>query len=374
MRTIVRRTLAPTFAVAAALLALAAPAVADDTPAAEPAPTTWQVAPSGQGGPGQRPYFVLEAAPGAVVSDVVGITNLSTQEITLRVFATDARTAASGDFDLLASAQEPQDVGAWTTFDSPDVAPDGTLTLPARSRVDVPFHITIPANATPGDHVGGIVTSLPSVRTTGTGEQVVVDARVAARTYLSVTGDLVPRLQVGDVRAHRTGSFWNPFDGDVEVTWTVTNTGNLRLTGTQHVAVDGVLGWGAADAAGPALPELLPGSAVEQTATLHGVPAAVLLTLTGSLQPVDATGRVAAVTAVPFTATLHAFPWVALLALALLAALGWLVVRAVRRRRATARQVAELQERLAAAASGGDTAETSGGEPAAADAPSGDRA
>lgn len=375
---------APALALAAALLSsFAVPAVAA-TPPDEAEPTTWQVQPTGPDGPGQRAYFVLEADPGTTVHDMVAITNLSQRDVTMRVFASDAFNAVSGEFDLLATAENPVDVGAWTTIDPASVAADGTITVPARSRLSLPFSIEIPANATPGDHVGGIVTSVPTVRTAENGEQVLVDARVAARVYLAVPGDLVPRLQVGDVRAERTGEWWNPFAGEVEVTWTVTNTGNVRLAGSQEVSVAGPFGLARVAITADALSEVLPGNSVEQTVTLSGVPAAGLLTIDGTLQPVDTTGRVAnAINPVPFGGTLTAVPWAALGVLLVLALITWLIVRSVRRRRAAIRalhaEVAALKESAdggaaAAADAGADADAAADDDGAAPDSPDADDA
>ena len=56
--------------------------------------------------------------------------------------------------DLLAGDEPPRDIGAWTTTEVPSV------TVPAGGQVTVPFTIVVPEDASAGDHVGGIVTSL----------------------------------------------------------------------------------------------------------------------------------------------------------------------------------------------------------------------
>ena len=356
-RASVASVLAATFV--AAFLVTPSAALADTT---DHDPSTWQVQPAGENGPSEQPYFVLDAAPGATLHEAAAITNLSEHEITVRLFATDALNAASGDFDLLPSSEQPQDIGAWTTMDAGTVAPDGSVTIPARSRLTVPFTIVIPANATPGDHVGGVVGSMTSLRTSETGEQVLMDARVAARIYLAVGGELVPRVQVGNVRAERTGDWWNPFDGTLRVTWTATNTGNLRLAGVQEVSVRGPFGWDLGTAAASDLSELLPGSSAEQSVTLNGIPAAGLLTVAGVVQPVDQTARLTGpLNAVPFSGTVVAVPWAAVIALLVLAAIVWLIVASVRRRRAAVRalrdQITAL-ERASATSTIGETVST----------------
>lgn len=346
MSPLLRRA-APALALAFALLLptlSAQPALAADDP------TTWQVQPAGADGPDDRGAFVLAGEPGATLQDTVAVTNVSTHPITLRVLGSDAFTTSSGEFDLLPTATAPADVGSWITFAPGVLAGDGSVTIPARSRLSLPFAVAIPVDATPGDHAGGIVTSMSALGADG-GQQVVVDARIASRIYLTVGGELQPRMQVSDVHATRSGPWWNPFDGSVEVSWTITNTGNVRLAGSQRVTVAGPFGWGGTTASVPDLPEVLPGGSVTQSTVIDAVPALGVIDATGSLQPVDGTGRVAeALAAVTFQTTLIAVPWIVVAAVLVLAVAAWLIVRASRRRRARMRALAAELDALRAAA------------------------
>lgn len=255
MRSHVAAVLAGLGALALAVAGTAVPATASPTP--DPATrVTWSVEPSAAEGPDGRVSFRYELEPGGEVSDFVTVTNFSEQEVTFALYASDGVVTADGQFDLLPAAEEPVDVGTWITVEQPEV------TIPALSQAIVPFTLTVPGDATPGDHPGGIVASLSTAGTDDQGNQVSVDNRVGARIHLRVAGDLAPELTVEDVSAAYHGG-WNPFAaGWMSLDYTLTNTGNVRLGATQLAEVTGPFGFGLAGADGPEVAELLPGESM----------------------------------------------------------------------------------------------------------------
>ncbi|MEE6262610.1 WxL protein peptidoglycan domain-containing protein [Plantactinospora sonchi] len=310
-----------------------------------PARVTWGVTPSSPAGPDGRASFGYKLDPGGTVTDYVAVTNHSARPLTLNLYASDAVTAAQGGFDLLPGGQRPVDVGSWVRLTA------ATLTIPSTSRMDVPFTLTVPENATPGDHVGGIVASLAAPGTDGQGNQVAVDHRVGARIYLRVTGALRPALALEDLRiAHRASG--NPFaGGEIVATATIRNTGNVRLAGQSTVDSAGPFGLGVRSASGAALPEILPGDAVQATVRLPGVPPLFRLTVTTTVVPTAVEGQVLEPPpgAVSEAVTVWAVPWLQLLLVALVVGAVWalLMVRRHRRRRAArrlAQAVAEARE------------------------------
>lgn len=139
-------------AVAVLLSAAAAPvAAADDG---------WSLAPSASA-PGGRPYVYAEGAPGTVLQDSVSVLNPGARPVTVRLRGADADNTADGDLTVRAAGKS-RDTGAWIAFagdrDGRRV-PVRTLSLrvPAHTRADVPFTVSVPAGATPGDHPGAVV-------------------------------------------------------------------------------------------------------------------------------------------------------------------------------------------------------------------------
>ncbi|MFI6823147.1 WxL protein peptidoglycan domain-containing protein [Micromonospora sp. NPDC050187] len=306
-----------------------------------PSAVTWGVAPSSATEPNGRAAFGYKLDPGATLTDHVAVTNHSTRPLTLNLYASDAFTTAQGGFDLLAGGRQPTDVGAWVRLTR------SALTIPSTSRLVVPFTLTVPTNATPGDHAGGIVASLAATAADAQGNQVAVDHRVGARIYLRVTGELQPALVVEELRVRHTGSRNPVVGGTLTATFTVRNTGNVRLTGRPTLGVAGPFGLGRRTVDTPALPEILPGGELTTTVRMTGVPPLVRLSASAAVTP-DAVGdQVLDPPPAVDTAqvAVWAVPWPQLALLTLVALVGWALVAARRRRaRQTARALAAARE------------------------------
>ncbi|WP_229072011.1 WxL protein peptidoglycan domain-containing protein [Actinoplanes sp. DH11] len=322
-----------------AVAALLSPAPAQAAPASDS--LTWSVAPSGPKGPNGRPALDYKLDPGATVTDRVAVTNHSERPLTLRLYAHDAFTTAGGGFDLRAGDDAPTDAGSWIKL------AQSTITLPSSSRVVVPFTVSVPADATPGDHGGGVVASLVAATTDSAGNQVSVDHRVGTRVYLRITGPLRPALSITDMRIG-TASSWNPLSlPRVTAAFTISNTGNVRLGGTPSVRIEGPFGIGGRTATAEPIPEILPGGSVTTTVALDSVPPLFRERLTAGILPVPADGR--AIDPAPGRATsqhtLWLMPWPQLIIVAAAAALllAWLFARRRRRHRVRAALVAAEQ-------------------------------
>ncbi|MCF3133793.1 DUF916 domain-containing protein [Streptomyces olivochromogenes] len=308
---------------------------AASTPAARPsaAPhgrTTFGIQPSGAKKPDQRPNLSYSVTPGAALRDHIAVWNYGTKPITLRLYGGDAFITADGGFDVLAAGKKSTAVGSWVKLGK------GKVTVPRRSRVIVPLTLTVPRSATPGDHAGGIVASLSATRTDAKGNKVRVDQRVGARIYLRVSGKLTPRLAVDGPHTDYHGTL-NPFGtGSATVTYTVRNTGNVRLGARQVLRVSDLFGGGATVRGPRDIAELLPGSALTFTASATGVLPTVRDTATVTVDPVPVRGDVPPPVRPRVTAAagFWAVPWTVLgLVLILLTAVTVNLVRRRRRRR-----------------------------------------
>ncbi len=296
---------------------------------------TFGIAPAGEEGADDRVSFRLELEPGASHDDYVEVTNYSEETITLALLASDGTVTAEGNFDVLPSDVAPEAAGAWI-----DIADEVELE-PMGSAV-VPFTITVPEDAVPGDQPAGIVASLRSAGSDEQGNAVSLDSRAGARVHLRVAGDLAPALAVNDLRAEYRPS-WNPFaPGTVDLTWSVANEGNVRLGAAQVAGVEGLLGLGGGEAVLEGPREVLPGQSATQTASVEAWPTfrlggevSVTPVVVGSDEvPGDLLSAAAG------TVALWAVPWAQLAVLALV--VGVVVLVLVRRHRARARLEAAL--------------------------------
>jgi hypothetical protein len=275
-----------------------------------------------------RPNYSYTLDPPGQLKDGLVVVNRGTKPLTLAVYAADAFTTDAGTLDLATKDAPPQRVGAWV-----HAGRDHVTIQPGKS-VEVPFSVTLPQDATPGDYMGGIVTSLTQRDNV---EGVDVDRRLALRIRLRVGGALKPSLSVEDLNVHYSGTS-NPFaKGDATVTYTIHNTGNVILTARQAASVSGPFGRlrvraGQIDDS----PQLLPGDTWKVSVPVREVAPALSLTGTVTLTPLltDASGSITPLSAVETTTRAWTIPWALLLFVAVLCRLVAVAVRALRRVRA----------------------------------------
>ena len=213
-----------------------------------------------------RAYLTYVANPGATLRDEVVLLNYSPRPLTLQVYATDAMQGAGGAFGLLPGDAEPSDAGSWIKLDVPK---DREVTIPGRrgqryGTLNIPFLASIPADAAPGDHVGGVIASLQVTSKNKEGVKITLDQRIGLRTYFQLTGEAVPGLKVENL----TATFDDQNDplgrGVFTVSYDVHNTGQLRLDATQELSVDRFMIRPLTAQPAP-LSDILPGSRIRVT-------------------------------------------------------------------------------------------------------------
>ncbi|MFB8022476.1 hypothetical protein ACFC36_28320 [Streptomyces rubiginosohelvolus] len=207
-----------TAALAALLCGLAPPAAADD------GPPDWTARPAGGTDRDARPYVYLEGTPGTVLQDRLTVTNSGRAPLTVRLRG-DGRA------------------GDWIRF------AEDTVTVPARTRADVPLALTVPHDAVPGDTSGEAVA-------TGGDEEIRVPVRV--RTV----GPTLAALGVEDVEV--SGG---------TIRYALVNRGNAILRPRLAVRAEGVFGTLLDRPERPLPLELAPGRRVERTEPWPDAPA-----------------------------------------------------------------------------------------------------
>ncbi|MFS8197493.1 WxL protein peptidoglycan domain-containing protein [Streptomyces sp. CWNU-52B] len=276
---------------------------------------TWTVRTAANGYGDDRSSFSYGVNPGGQVKDAMVVANHGKTPLGLALYASDGYTTEKGQLDLLTQEKKSLGIGAWVRATG-----DGTVRIAPGKTAEIPFTVKVPRNATPGDYVGGILTSLKQSDDT---EGIAVDRRLGIRIKLRVSGALKPTLAVEDLRVDYHGTA-NPFgQGDADVTYTLHNTGNALLSGAQKVTLTGPFGTLETHAGRIAAPpELLPGERWKVTVPVHDVTPALRLTAKATVTPAitDAAGSTTSLKPVGATTTGWAVPWTLVLLTALLLA------------------------------------------------------
>jgi hypothetical protein len=296
-------------------------------PPGEPVINSWAVSPTGPdpSQPGDRPFLSYSIAPGQTQEDSVTVWNFSNVQLNFQLYATDAFNNPQGQFSLLAGDDKPTDAGAWITM------PTTGLQLAAHTSAIIPISITVPADATPGDHTAGIVASSTTSASNG-GDQVQLDRRAGTRVYIRVPGKLRRDVEVSELSTVYHGSV-NPLDGELEVRYTIYNAGNVRLGTRQSIKVHDLFGT-VAERKPPPIEELLPGNSVTVTRRFQDVAATVRVATDVQLEPfapANTGGEPVKLATVTRTSHAWAIPWILLAVLALLLLVMWLARRQRRR-------------------------------------------
>jgi hypothetical protein len=282
--------------------------------APKPAPAAFGIQPAGASKVDARENFSYGATPGGKVSDHVALVNIGTAALTVSVYATDALSTADGNFSLAASNVKPTDAGSWIKVSAP-----AQVTLPPRtakgpSVTIFPFTLTVPANASPGDHAAGVIVSLRSTAVAADDRvKQNLDQRVGARVYVRVSGPVHAGLSVDQVIAsfNRDSSVANPIGtGTVDVSYRVRNTGNVILGADQVVSVSSWLGGGGRAKGLAAVPALLPGATVVIRTHVQGVLPGFKVSAHITLKPIVPVGAVdPGVTNASVAVALWLIPW-----------------------------------------------------------------
>jgi hypothetical protein len=273
---------------------------------------------------GEADNFHLELLPGESAARRAIVTNRTGQHHRVLVYPVDATVTTQGGFALGQRDAASRGLAAWMRL------PVSELSLAPHSTVPLPFHLTVPADAAPGDYTGGIVIEmgLPGqAQDVGDGFAVQMNLvqRIGVRIYLTLAGQAHRGVHVGQLTSERTG------DG-IRFSVPVTNTGNVRLESRAHLGFKGFR-------LPPGLEmsrveTLLPGSTVALTALWRDPPLVAAGTATATVDFGDAQPQRRSthlrLLPLPLLAA-------ALLGLALVTVGTWRFVRFVRRARVALR-------------------------------------
>jgi hypothetical protein len=298
---------------------------------------SWSIVGATPKGPDGRYQFAYNnIKPGTVIKDWVEIFNRSTRAAAFELYGTDAAGTTPGNSLIyLEPSQKPKDIGKWTTVFASTTQPNAaqaSYVMPGGTGVIEPFTISVPLNATPGDHTGGLMFQVGVPRVAANGNVVTTYSRIALPIELRVTGPLHSALQVQSMSTSFNDSI-NPFGtGSATISYSVVNNGNVRMSGTQVLKVSGPFGISSI-VTPPHLPTILPGDSIRVTTTIGGLypagPFSATATVTPQWPPTSVQANLPLMTA-SSSASFFAVPWALLVLIVLLAGGGYGTYRYLR--------------------------------------------
>jgi len=319
------------FALAVAFVAVVGAALGaiPARPSAAASNGQWSVFPATLRGQAPRAFLEPVLTPGKTYADAVTVTNDTAAALTFHLYAADAINTPGGGLSLRRRTDVQRDIGAWIKL------PVATLTVAAHRSVVVPFTILTPAQAAPGDHVGGIVAENTQGVTSRSGSvPITIVQAVGVRVYGRVVGPLHPRLALPQMSLSTTGSLATQFDGKVgaRVTFRVHNAGNTILSPVAQVVLSTPFGTAAQKRF--IVNDLLPGNSLDYSVRFPAVNTYGHLHAAVSVTAIRATANA--------SASAWTLPWVlAAIVVLVLVLLAVALVHTRRRRRARHEEAGE---------------------------------
>ena len=200
----------------AALFVLAAAAGIPARDAAAQSPLAFGIQPTQEprNGAETRPYFIFALDAGAQANDWVSVTNNGADPVTLNLYPADGITSINGSTAFAAAGEIRHNTGSWLHADI------ASLLVPPGEAVVVPFHVQVPADAQPGDHVAGWVVEAPPRPGDAGGVGASVTERAGVAVVVTVPGVTESALLLGQICLNQeTGSnyFETPIRNDGNV-------------------------------------------------------------------------------------------------------------------------------------------------------------
>ena len=231
----------PVLAVTAVLSATGL-VVAVAPPAGAIAVPTFSLTPvSAPGAIAPRGSFHYDMLPGQTINDSVVLTNETSQLQDFQVWATDGlNTPVGGAFALRPLGYPMTGVGTWVNTH----LGTGVYGLNGNTSVTVNFSVTAPANATPGDHAGGIealnVTPIP--QPSGGPAHFIIHRGVATAMFIRVAGPTHAAAAVSNISVKSSVPALGFGSRHAVVSYQLENTGNTLLSGSAVATVTDIFG------------------------------------------------------------------------------------------------------------------------------------
>ena len=213
-----------------------------------------------------RPKFVYKVKPGTVQQDKVVVSNLNNTPRQVRVYVANAFTTTTGGVGVKPNDEAKVGPTEWLKFTTK--LGDGVIEIAAKTSATIPFVITVPANAPPGDVAFGIaVVPVVTAPTPVPGQNTIQVVQAAATLVeMRIDGPLIPIVRIGGFKVDSEAKVLPGFAGGTStVKFEVLNIGNVRLKTTIHITQRNAFGTIIHTEPDISLNNVLPGSKVKLT-------------------------------------------------------------------------------------------------------------
>lgn len=172
-----------------------------------------------------RSYFILDGKPNTTVQNGIHVKNTGAATGTVTLYMVDATTGQNSGLVYNAQDVPSHDVGSWIHLSQQQ------LTLAPGQSENVPFQVSIPKGARPGQHIGGIVAkSVVQASTQRSTFHVDVQSLSIVAVQLNVAGPQADRLEMSGIQAGGANGYQN-----LLIHLSNTGTTLLKPQGTLHV-------------------------------------------------------------------------------------------------------------------------------------------
>jgi hypothetical protein len=179
--------------------------------------------------PRTKSIFVYEAKPSSVTNDAIKIINNTTEQRTIKVYAVDSQNSSDGAFACAQAADQKTAVGSWL------VLAQNEVTLAPKQNQEIPFTVTVPANASTGEYNGCIAVEDVNGPTQSAGNGIVLSFRSAIRVALTVPGKIDADLTYTDLLI-------NEKTDKLIVSPILKNTGNVSVDASVRTSLKSLFG------------------------------------------------------------------------------------------------------------------------------------
>ncbi len=166
--------------------------------------------------------FIHTLEPGITQKEGVKVVNNTQEKKTFLIYGSDSTPSTDGAFACKQFLEEKKDVGTWIELSKNEVTLD-----PGTNQV-IPFTITVPKNASVGEHNGCILIQEKKDAPAEDQAGMSLSVRTGIRVALTIPGDLERKLEIAGFTLDRTetGFTLHP---------QVKNTGNVSIDADARV-------------------------------------------------------------------------------------------------------------------------------------------